>query len=141
MSGLSARMLYPCPCRKPCGSIRSTPWPSRSWRSNTAPKRPSENSAPATDPSVRLQATLHEHRADVGIAAAEIAEHLPVVQRVPLRENQIAEPLAVRARQAAVLGEPRERIVVQHLRPEIGVVARVVAVGPDVQEVAGTIAR
>ena len=40
-----------------------------------------------------------------------------------------------------MIHEPLEGVVVEHLRPQVGVVAGLVAVGPDVQEVAGAVAR
>ena len=41
----------------------------------------------------------------------------------------------------AMIFEPLEGIVVEHLAPEIRVITGVVAVAPDVQEIAGAVAR
>src|SRR6185312_511562 len=84
----------------------------------------------------RQQSPVLEHRPDLRVLAVERAEHLAIALGMPAREDQVAEALAVGAREASVLDEPVEGVVAQHLRPQIRVVARLIAVGPDVQEIA-----
>lgn len=84
---------------------------------------------------------LFKHRAHIGVLAVKGLEHRAVVLRVTLAQDHVAKALAVFACQAAMIDEPVIRVVFQHLRPQIGVIAGGIAIRPDVQEIAGAIAR
>ena len=59
----------------------------------------------------------------------------------PRDKHHAPQPVAVCPRQSAVLLEPLIGVVRQHLRPEIGVIARGISARPDVAEIGRTIAR
>jgi len=50
---------------------------------------------------------------------------------VAARQYHLPEPVAIGARQTALLLEPLVRVVIEHLRPQIGVVASRVAAVPN----------
>src|SRR3546814_816310 len=77
-----------------------------------------------------LQPTTLQQRLHARVLAAEVAVQGGEVDGVAAREDLVAEDLAVLAGQAAVLLEPFERVVVEHLGPEVGVVAGRVAADP-----------
>src|SRR3954453_1581712 len=116
-----------------CGAI----WPltkvrSSSWRII----------APLFHACVRTtsQAVIIEVRLNVRIVTGPILVHLRKVLRVATREDHVAEALTVGAGQAAVRPEPVEGVLSEHPRPRVSVVARRIAVGPDMQEVARAVA-
>ena len=76
-----------------------------------------------------------------GPRPAHGGEHLHRVRLPPTAEQPLAEPLAVAAAQPAVLVEPLDHVRVEHLAPDVGVVARVVPAGEDVLEVGAAVAR
>ena len=76
-----------------------------------------------------------QQRRDHRVASAELAVRLERVLRAADPEQQPPESVAVLARQPAVLGEPLDGVGVEHLAPDVGVVARVVAAREDVGEV------
>src|SRR5438270_3410604 len=82
-----------------------------------------------------------QHRRDVRVVAGEAAVHLAIVERVAARQDQVAEALAVGTGQAAMVLEPVESVLGEHPRPWIGIIASRIAVTPDVQEIAGAVAR
>ena len=92
-------------------------------------------------PCLRREPALEEQRLDARVAAAERAIQRGGVLRPAARKDHVAEALAVLARHPAVLLEPGVRVVVEHLGPEIRVVAGRVAAAPDVREVRRAIAR
>src|ERR1700688_4997410 len=110
---------------------RATPTPTAT-RSRTSSSRKER-----AEPSLRrrLQASLFDQRLDLRVAAAEGAIERRGVLRSAPRKDHLAEALAVGAGHAAVLPEPVVGVVVDHLAPEVGVVAGRIAARPDVREV------
>src|SRR5690606_22068831 len=98
-------------------------------------RRPACAGLPVTAARGLLEAAELQQRLDAGILAAELAVGAGQVARVADGEDLLAEDLAVLAGQAAVLLEPLEGIVVQHLGAEVGVVAGRIAAVPDMGEV------
>lgn len=70
-----------------------------------------------------LQSPVLQHRVDVRVRTAEVAEHLAKFYGVATAQYHVSEALSVFAGHAAMLFEPGKRIVVQHLRPQVSVVA------------------
>src|SRR5262249_23067140 len=81
-----------------------------------------------------------QQRVHLCVAATESAIHCAGVLRSSVRQDPLAESLAILARQATVLSEPSVRIVVDHRAPNIRVVARGVTRVPDMREISGVIA-
>src|SRR6478609_5031022 len=75
-----------------------------------------------------FQAAALEERLQGGVPPAEGAERLERVPAVAAGEQFGAEAVAVGPAEPAVLGEPVHGLGVQHLAPDVGVVARSVAV-------------
>ena len=90
-------------------------------------------------PSGRETPTL-EQRLDLGIPPSEVAVRLERVLRTADPEQAVAEAVAVRAREPAVLAEPLDRVGVEHLAPDVGVVAGAVAAREHVREVGRRVA-
>src|SRR5207342_1135382 len=86
------------------------------------------------------QATAHQQRLDVRIAAGEVMEQRQRVLAAATREQGVAEVVAVGAGQAAVLLHPFHAVGVEHFRPDVGVVAGCVA-AHDVAEVGRAVTR
>src|SRR5690606_22603147 len=88
-----------------------------------------------------------EERGDVGVAAAQLAVAAQRVGAVPPGEEGFPEPPARRAADRAVPvprgvgAEPLDRVRVEHLAPDVGVVAGVVAPAEGVVEVRRAVAR
>src|SRR6202034_2521420 len=80
-----------------------------------------------------------QHRSDVRILAIEGAEHRTVILALASGQDHVAEALAVGSGQAAMRGEPGKRVVIEHYRPLVGVVAGRIVVTPNVLEVAGAV--
>src|SRR5690606_23243608 len=74
-----------------------------------------------------VQAAAFEEGLDVGGVAGEVLEQFQRVLAAALRQQGGAEVVAVGAAQAAVVLEPLHRVRVQHLGPDVGVVAGRVA--------------
>ena len=89
----------------------------------------------------RLEAAIRQHRRDIGILAVKGAEHRAVIHGVAARQDHVAEALAVGPGQPAMFFKPVIGVIRQHHGPLIGVIARGIAIGPDMQEIAGAIAR
>src|ERR1035441_595921 len=83
----------------------------------------------------RGEPPLFQQRLDDRIASTERPVQLGDVRRALARKDHFAKALTVGARHSPVLREPVIGIVVQHLAPEIGVIARRVAALPDVGEI------
>ena len=77
----------------------------------------------------------------LGSPPNQAAYILSEVFGIAAREDHSTEAVAIGASHAAVILEPLEGVVVQHLAPEIGVVAGGVLIAPDVQKIAGAITR
>src|SRR6266480_6404798 len=91
-------------------------------------------------PSISLQPPLLEQRPHLRIPPPKVAVQRAHVARPAARQNHIAEALAVGPRHAPVLGEPGVGVVIEHLAPQVRVVAGVVPAVPDVREVGGAVA-
>src|SRR5271165_1383621 len=89
----------------------------------------------------RQQAAEFQHGLDAGRSAAPGFVHFGEVLGVAARENHLAEAIAVGASEAVMFHEPLVSVVVEHLRPKVGVVSGGIAAAPNVAEVAGTITR
>src|SRR5690606_14539234 len=125
-SGLGAGNAPPAMRRLP------GPLPSARWEEpEQQRRRPACAGLPVTAARGLLEAAELQQRLDAGILAAELAVGAGQVARVADGEDLLAEDLAVLAGQAAVLLEPLEGIVVQHLGAEVGVVAGRIAAAPD----------
>ena len=72
----------------------------------------------------RRQAALPEQTVDRGRCASPGFVESFQILCVAARENHLPEAVAVGARQAAMLGEPRKCIVIEHLTPQIPVITR-----------------
>jgi hypothetical protein len=81
-----------------------------------------------------------QERPDVRIGAGEVAEHDQRVLAAAAREDGLAETVAVGADQAAVLLEPLDAVGIEHLGPDVRVIARGVAAFEDVSEIGATVA-
>src|SRR4051794_32690322 len=117
-----------------CGAI----WPltrvrSSSWRIM----------APSLGCGVRApgQSVIIEVRLDLRVMPGPVAVHVGKVKRIAARQDHVAEALAVGAGQPAVRPEPVERVLPEHASPRVGIIARGIAVAPDVQEIGRTITR
>src|SRR5689334_5255376 len=66
-----------------------------------------------------VQASAFEQRADVGVAASQLAEGLQRVLRPAARQQRAAERLAVLPGEAAVLVVPAHGVGVEHLGPDV----------------------
>ena len=151
---------YPVARPRYCSHRRRSPRPARSSRPTATPTASTTASAsPTSTPSpacaevsaalattyfvgaARRQATILQHGFDAGLRPAPRHVHLLQVFGVATRQHHVAEAIAVGARQAAVVFEPLVRIVVEHLGPQVGVVAGGISAAPDVAEVARTVAR
>ena len=97
--------------------------------------------SPATPLRSTREAAALQQRLDHGIPAAEVAVRLQRVLRAADTEQAGAEAVAVLAEQAAVLLEPLDGVGVEHLAPDVGVVAGVVAARERVREVRARVAR
>src|SRR6266404_1024838 len=98
---------------------RATPTPTAT-RSRTSSSRKGR-----AEPLLRrrLQASLFDQGLDFRVAAAEGAvERRGVLCSAP-GQDHVAEAFSVGAGHAAVLAEPVVGVVVDHLAPEVGVVA------------------
>src|SRR5690606_11894692 len=84
-----------------------------------------------------LQPAMLQQRFHARLLAAELAIGLRKIARVADGEDLLAEHLPVLAGQPAVLAEPLEGVVVEHLCAKVGVVTRRIAAAPDVAEVVG----
>ena len=73
--------------------------------------------------SLRLQAARLEHGPDPGLRAQPRLVELGQVFRVATRKNHPAEAVAIGPREPAVIFEPLVGVVVEHLAPQIGVIA------------------
>src|SRR5678815_4895544 len=80
------------------------------------------------------QATELEHRFDARIVPRPRSVHLRIVDRVAARQDHIAKALAVGAGKAAMLLEPGERVMVEHFRPGVSVIAGRIAVAPNMEK-------
>src|SRR6266571_2589184 len=85
---------------------------------------------------IRLQSPLLEQRRHVRIAPPEGAVQRTHVPRPSPRQDHVAEAPPVGPRPAPVLLEPGVRVVIEHLAPQVRVVAGVVPTVPDVCEIA-----
>src|SRR6266513_2432413 len=88
-----------------------------------------------------FEPALLEQRFDAWIPPPEIPVQGGGIDGTASREDHAAEALAILARQASVLAEPRERVVIEHLAPRVRVVAGGVSAVPDVREVGAVITR
>src|SRR5947199_8592337 len=89
---------------------------------------------------IRLQCSLLEQRPYVRIPPPEVAVQRAHVARPAARQNHIAEALAVGPCHAPVLGEPGVGVVIEHLAPQVRVVAGVVPARLDVRGEGGALA-
>src|SRR3546814_15371624 len=65
-----------------------------------------------------------QQRLDVRLVPGEVHEQLRGVLAAAARQQRVAEAVAVLALQAAVVLDPLRGVRVQHLRPDVRVVAR-----------------
>ena len=87
------------------------------------------------------QSPVFQHRLDIRGMSPEILKHLIVIFGIAPRQDHVAEALAIFAVESTVFLEPGKGIIVQHFRPEVGVVASRIAIAPNVQEVTRAVAR
>src|SRR3954451_10227884 len=87
------------------------------------------------------QSVIIEVRLDLRVMPGPVAVHVGKVKRIAARQDHVAEALTVGAGQPAVRPEPVERVLPEHASPSIGIIARRIAVAPDVQEIGRTITR
>ncbi|MBG9885503.1 hypothetical protein ABE10_02645 [Bacillus toyonensis] len=80
------------------------------------------------------QTTALQERADLRVVSAEVAVGVAGVLRAAYSQQAFTEAVAVRASEPAVLPEPLDRVGVEHLAPDVGVVACAVAAREDVGE-------
>src|SRR5688572_7181397 len=97
--------------------------------------RPPRGSPPWGSEASGCEAAALQQGLDVSIPPPEVAVGLERILRAADPEKPLPEPLAVLARQAAVLAEPLDRVRIEHLAPDVGVVARAVAAREDVREI------
>ena len=86
-----------------------------------------------------LQTQVPQQRLDLGLAAAEGDPHVHVVLRAADLEDLGPEPIRRLLIEEAGLLEGGERIMVEHPRPDVPVVARLIPTG-DVREIGGAVA-
>ena len=91
--------------------------------------------------SRRRRPATRQQRRDLGVAAAEVAVRLERILRSADAQQTRAETVAVLAREPAVLAEPLDRVGVEHLAPDVRVVAGAVAAREHVREVGRRVAR
>src|SRR5256886_9212489 len=112
-------------------------WPCR----GDARLRTSATPPGSTSLLIRLQSPLFKQRRHVRIAPPEVAVQRTHVARPSPRQDHVTETCAVGPRHTPVLLEPGVRVVIEHLAPQVRVVAGVVPTVPDVREIAGAVAR
>ena len=87
-----------------------------------------------------LQSPLHQQRLNARVAAGHVAVHLLFRLATALAQDRCTELVSVRTCQSAVLVEPRERIGIHDLAPDVRVVIGGV-IRPAMVEVAALVAR
>src|SRR4051812_19240174 len=89
---------------------------------------------PSTVDRRRYEPTFGEQRLDTRLTSTEREIERSRVFSAAARENHPAESLAILARHSTTLGEPRMSVVIEHLRPQVGEIARLIPTVPDVRE-------
>src|SRR5262245_20783968 len=87
-----------------------------------------------------VQPAAHEQRADVGIAAGEIAEEIQCLAAAAAREEGAPKTVAVLAREPAMRFDPLDGGRIKHLTPKIRIVTGRVTASENVREVTAAIA-
>ena len=92
-------------------------------------------------PVIRREPAIEEQRLDTRLAATERAIERVGVLRSAARKNHVAKARPFSRVSPPRSREPGERIVIEHLGPQIRVVAGPIAAVPDVREVGRAVAR
>src|SRR5690606_6407698 len=91
--------------------------------------------------SARVETPAREEGLDARLTAPQLDERAHRVERSAATEQRAPEPLARLAVQPAVLLEPLDRVRVEHLGPDVGVVRGRVPAPEGVVEVRRAVAR
>src|SRR3984957_18399980 len=90
---------------------------------------------------LRTKSAVLHHGVDGRRLAAPGLVNAREILRIAERQNHAPKAFSIRGAQGTVILEPLVRVVIEHLRPQVGIVAGRITAAPDMAEVAGSISR